>query len=242
VTAAPDLPTHPPGRDRSRLDRYIGLKRDSTEPWISRYADHIRIALPLVALAVVLAGIIGPMFGEATGLMVRKMPLDRDRTEYMRMDQPHFAGSNKKQQPYTVTADYAIQKSRAAKVYDLFQPKADLLDKKDKWIAVTADTGKYFQEVRMLDLAGNVTLFQDKGYVLTTERARVDLDADSAYGDRPVHGHGPDAQVEAEGFHVSDRGNRLMFTGRSRLILQGHDDAVEGADPKPAEPPPATGG
>lgn len=229
-----------PPRDRSRLDGIIGLKRDSSEPWIARYADHIRIALPIVALLVVLAGVIGPMFGQATGLLVRKMPVEGDRRYYMRMDRPHFAGNDKNQRPYTVTADFATQKSRDEKVFDLVQPKADMLDKKSHWVAVTADTGKYDQQLRLLDLQGNVTLFQDQGYTLTTERARVDLDANAAYGDRPVQGHGPDAEVVAEGFHASEKGDRLVFTGRARLVLKGHMPPVE-RDAVPADPP-APGG
>lgn len=232
----PDAP-----RDRSRLDHFIGLKRESREPWIARYADHIRISLPLIALAVVLAGIIGPMFGEATGILVRKMPLESNRPHYMRMDRPHFAGNDKSQKPYTITADYAVQKTKDDKVYDLFQPKADLLDKKERWTAVTADTGKYDQQLRLLDLNGNVTLFQDKGYTLVTERARVDLEANAAYGDRPVRGHGPDAQVESEGFHASERGNRLVFTGRARLVLKGHEEPTE-PDATPAPGRSTTGG
>jgi lipopolysaccharide export system protein LptC len=232
-----------PRRDRSRLDQIIGLKRESTEPWLARYANHIRILLPLVALVVVLAGVIGPMFGEATGFLVRKMPLDFNRGEYMRMERPHFAGNDKHQRPYTITADYAIQKARDVKVLDLFKPKADMLDKKERWTALTADTGKYDQQLHLLDLTGNVTLFQDKGYTLTTERARIDLDADAAYGDRPVQGHGPDGEIRSEGFHASERGDRIVFTGRARLILRGHQqDTTEPAPaPQPAGRPPTEG-
>ena len=244
MAPTPDLPGRPAAgaavaRDHSRLDRYIGLKRESTEPWIARYADHIRISLPIIALAVVLAGVIGPMFGEATGLLVREMPVEDNRKHYMRMDRPHFAGNDKNQRPFTITADYAIQKTRDDKVLDLFRPKADMLDKKQRWIAVTADTGTYDQQLRLLDLNGNVTLFHDRGYTITTGRARVDLAAQAAFGDRPVRGHGPDGEVEAEGFHASERGDRLVFTGRSRLILKGHDDTND--HNAPADPP-STGG
>ncbi len=246
MAPAPDQPVSETGRmplarDRSRLDGIIGLKRDSTEPWISRYADQIRISLPIIALVVVLAGVIVPMFGEATGILVRKMPLEGDRGHYMRMDRPHFAGNDKHQRPYTVTADYAIQKTRSDKVFDLFQPKADMLDKKEHWIAVTADTGKFDQRLRLLDLLGNVTLFQDQGYMLTTERARIDLEANAAWGDRPVRGHGPDAEVESEGFHASEKGDRLVFTGRARLILKGHIPS-DGQEAAPATDPPPPGG
>ena len=227
--------------DPSRLDRFIGLKRDSREPWIARYAAHIRIALPLIALAVVLAGIVIPMFGEATGIMVRQMPERSSRGEYMRMERPHFAASDSTRRPYTLTADYAVQKTRDLKVYELARPKADLLDKKGRWIAVTADHGRYDQQLRMLDLGGEVTLFQDQGYTIATDQARIDLEAHAAWGDRPVRGHGPDGEIEAQGFHASEGGDRLVFTGRTRLVLNGH---VEPPDPAAApgpEPPPPGG-
>ncbi|HEX2890059.1 LPS export ABC transporter periplasmic protein LptC [Vineibacter terrae] len=242
MASASDMPV-PQGKEGkrgSRLDEFIGLKRESSEPWIARYADHIRILLPAIALAVVLAGVIVPMFSETTGILVRDMPLETNRGIYMRMDRPHFAGNDNNHRPYTVTADYAIQKSRDEKVYDLFQPKADILDKKSRWIAITADTGKYDQQLRMLDLSGNVTVFQDKGYTVTTDRARVDLEASAAFGDSPVRGHGPDGQVEAEGFHASERGDRIVFTGRSRIVLRGHDDTSEPEAP-PADTPSSGG-
>ncbi len=208
--------------DPSRLDRFLGLKRESREPWIARYAAHIRIALPLIALTVVLAGIIIPMFGETNGILVRQMPVGGSRGEYMRMERPHFAANDSSRRPYTVTADYAVQKTRDVKIYDLSQPKADLLDDKGRWIAITAEHGRYDQQLRMLDLSGHVALFQDEGYTIATERARIDLEAHAAWGDRPVRGHGPDGEVEAQGFHASEGGDRIVFTGRTRLVLKGH--------------------
>ncbi|QQS14572.1 MAG: LPS export ABC transporter periplasmic protein LptC [Rhodospirillales bacterium] len=224
-----------PGRDRSRLDRVIGLKRDDSDPWVAAYADHIRVALPLIALAVVLAGLVWPMFGGSTGIPLGRMPQVQDRQEYMRMTSPHFAGNDKGRKPYTVTADHAVQRTKQEKVFDLARPKADLLDGKNRWLAITADTGRYDEKLHLLDLAGEVTLFQDNGHTLVTERARVDLDGSAAYGDRPVTGHGPSGELAGEGFHASQRGERVVLTGKSRVVLEAKDDPP--ASTAPTAPP-----
>lgn len=231
-----------PSRDRSRLDRVIGLKREDSEPWVARYADHIRVALPLIALAVVLAGLVWPMFGGSTGIPLARMPQVQDRQEYMRMTNPHFAGNDKGRKPYTVTADHAVQRAKQEKVFDLARPKADMLDGKDRWLAITADTGRYDEKLHLLDLAGEVTLFHDNGHTLVTERARVDLDGSAAYGDRPVAGHGPSGEIVAEGFHASERGERIVFTGKARVVIDVKDDPPKAPESTPPAATPTGGG
>jgi hypothetical protein len=68
----------------------------------------------------------------------------------------------------------------------------------------------------MLDLAGH-DLDRDKGYILTTERA-----ASISMPARPLAQAvraGMDGQIEAGAF-TPTKGDRLVFTGRSRLILR----------------------
>ena len=72
----------------------------------------------------------------------------------------------------------------------------------------------------MLDLAGSVNLFHDKGFELRTESARVRLDAGMAEGAQPVEGQGSIGTVQAEGFRVLDRGARVFFLGRSHMVIE----------------------
>ena len=104
-------------------------------------------------------------------------------------------------------------------VVDLSLPKGDITLNDGTWLALTARTGKYDRQGNMLDLKGAVSLFHDQGFELQTETAAVDLEAGRAEGRDPVKGQGPFGQLLADGFRVEDRGDTIVFTGRSRMIL-----------------------
>jgi lipopolysaccharide export system protein LptC len=102
---------------------------------------------------------------------------------------------------------------------DLKTPKADMTTASGAWIAVTANTGVYHNDAKLLDLAGDVSVFHDGGTEFHTATARVDLSAGSAAGDDPVDGQGPTATIKSEGFQLVDRGAVIIFTGKAHLKL-----------------------
>jgi lipopolysaccharide export system protein LptC len=96
---------------------------------------------------------------------------------------------------------------------------ADMTMGDGAWVAVQADKGVYHRDAGTVDLSGNVTLFHDTGLSFETDAATVDLKNDLASGNQPVEGQNPDGQLAAEGFEVRDRGQTIVFTGRSHLKL-----------------------
>src|SRR3546814_15114515 len=70
-----------------------------------------------------------------------------------------------------------------------------------------------------LDLAGSVHLTHDKSFDIRTESATVDLQDGSAAGDSAVTGEGPSGELQAEGFRLRERGQVIVFTGKSRLLI-----------------------
>ena len=87
------------------------------------------------------------------------------------------------------------------------------------WLALTAKSGQYDRESELLDLFGSVSVFHDKGMEVHTEAARIDLNNGTAEGVQPVEGQGNMGFINAEGFLVLDRGERIIFTGKSRMII-----------------------
>src|SRR5262249_34873866 len=87
------------------------------------------------------------------------------------------------------------------------------------WLAVTSDTGLYQQQSQVLDLFGQVHLFHDRGIEFTTDSARVFMTQGTAEGDEHIEGQGDFGSLEAEGFRLLERGERVIFTGKARLIL-----------------------
>ena len=70
-----------------------------------------------------------------------------------------------------------------------------------------------------------MNLFHDGGYEIATSRARIDLAKNSAEGNEPVVGQGPDTELSGEGFRVHNRGERVIVTGQSRLVIRSPEAA-----------------
>jgi hypothetical protein len=100
-------------------------------------------------------------------------------------------------------------------------------------VVVTAATAMYQSQAQLLDLFGDVNLVHENGTRFVTNTAHVDVAADSAEGNDPVTGHGPSGDITAQGFRVVDRGNTIVFIGKSNLLLKGTTP-----NPHPAATPP----
>jgi len=103
-------------------------------------------------------------------------------------------------------------------------------------VVVTAATAMYQSQAQLLDLFGDVNLVRDDGTRFATNTAHVDVAADSALGNDPVTGHGPAGNITAQGFRVVDRGNTIVFIGKSNLLLKGTKPSVDPAADPPTLP------
>ena len=205
--ANPRLPRLPPRLSlRNRYSMFVGL---------------MKVVLPAMAAALILLVIAWPQLTkDRTRFSLGVANLGQDQIETLSMLNARFDGIDEKNRPYTVTADVAVQSPRDESIVDLELPKADMIMTDGSWLALTARSGRYDRDLEQLDLTGEVSLFHDKGFELRTEFARIDLDKGTAEGDQPVEGHGGAGTINSEGFHVSERGQRILFTGRSHLILR----------------------
>lgn len=180
----------------------------------------LKTLLPSFAIGMVLLIFAWPQINvesERFGLGVSE--LAADYTDSLSMLNARFDGVDEEGRPFSLSADEASQPSSVNEVVDLSLPKGDITLNDGTWLALTARTGKYDRQGNMLDLKGAVSLFHDQGFELQTETAAVDLEAGRAEGRDPVKGQGPFGQLLADGFRVEDRGDTIVFTGRSRMIL-----------------------
>jgi lipopolysaccharide export system protein LptC len=102
-------------------------------------------------------------------------------------------------------------------------------------VVVTAATGMYQSPAQLIDAFGEVTLVHQNGTRFVTETARLDIAHNAAQGDDPVEGHGPSGDVKAQGFRIFDKGDTILFTGRSDMLLTGAK-LVAGTSQPPALP------
>jgi lipopolysaccharide export system protein LptC len=145
------------------------------------------------------------------------------------MTNARFSGRDSRNRSFTVTAVEARQRSSDSTIIHLKHPKADLDLTDGRLVAINADSGIYVRNDQLLNLAGEVTLSDNKGFEFHTDSASVDLGRNTASGDAPVAGRGPSGDITSEGFRVLDDGDRVIFTGKTslKLTVAGHDDGMQ---------------
>jgi lipopolysaccharide export system protein LptC len=181
----------------------------------------MKVLLPATAAALILLVLAWPQFSlEEDGFRLSVSKLAPGQAESLTMLNARFEGLDENDRPYTVTADIATQSENDKDLVTLERPKADITLTDGAWLALTAKSGEFRKEAQVLDLAGSVNLFHDKGFELRTEAARIYLDQGIAEGAQPVEGQGSVGTVQSEGFRVLDRGARIFFLGRSHLVIE----------------------
>lgn len=134
---------------------------------------------------------------------------------------PRLQGMDSEQRPFQITADLGArsQNEGGEKIYDLTNPKADIVLKDGTWVALNANDGRFESSTNILYLSGNVNLFHNEGYEFYTSTARVNMDDSTASGDEHVDGQGPFGILKAEGFRVLESGERILFIGPATLLV-----------------------
>ena len=191
----------------------------------SRFVALSKRLLPAVAVTVLLLVAIWPRIeGTLTTLRLPLPRLDVSGARDLQMVAARYAGVDRDNNPFVVTADIARQKPKLNDLVTLERPKGDLTTAggNGSWLELSADTGFYQPQPQLLDLYGNVALFQDKGNEFHSSSAHLNMAASTAEGDAPVSGKGPFGTVKAQGFRIIDRGATIIFTGHATLEIEPH--------------------
>ena len=184
----------------------------------SRFVTLMKYALPVIAGSVLLLVVVWPEFKPkperfAVGISDLKVNVEGGQ----RVVNARFTGVDSENRPFSVTADAVVQDAKDG--VKLTQPKADVTLAGNSWVAIAAPQGTLWRKQEVLNLVGGVDLFHDDGYEFHTEEARIDLRSGAASGDTQVKGQGPFGTVNAEGFRIVDSGDRIIFNGKSRLVI-----------------------
>ncbi len=186
----------------------------------SIFVGFLKVLLPALAVALILLVVVWPEISrDSRDFRIRVSDISLEQPDSLTMLNARFEGVDDENRPFTLTADEATQTTNDENLIRLELPKVDVTLEDGTWLALTAREGHYRRDTQMLDLNGEVTLFHDRGFELRTQTARIDLEAGAARGADAVEGQGPFGNIVAEGFEVLDRGARVLFTGKSRVVL-----------------------
>lgn len=203
----------------------------------SRRVALLKRVLPAIGLALLLLITIWPRLAPLWERMRLGFPaIDLRDARELRMLNPRYLGTDRLNRPFVVTAAVAHQVPDRQDLMSLEAPRADMKTHGGADIVVTAVTGMYQSPVQLLDAFGDVTLVHQNGTRFVTDTARLDIAHNAAQGDDPIEGHGPSGDVKAQGFRIFDKGDTILFTGRSDMLLRGAKLVAGGGQP-PALPP-----
>jgi lipopolysaccharide export system protein LptC len=215
-------------RDTSRSGQAGRPPRLSLRDRHSLLVGTMKVLLPALAAAIVLVLIAWPqLVSDERDFRISVSELASDEVDNLTMINPRYQSRDAENRPFTVIAERAVQESSGADEVELSAPEAEMTLNDGSWVTVTAEHGLYDREREYLQLNNGVQLFHDRGFQFETPQAKVDLQAGTAQSDTPVTGHGPEGQIDAQGFRVLDKGGRIIFTGRSKLVIR--ESALEGA-------------
>ncbi len=195
----------------------------------SNFVGFMKFVLPAVAFLLVTLVMLWPQIKQTKKDVTRSImsSLSVEDIENLQIVRPRYTGVDAGDRPFMLTADLARQETAKADLVTLTAPKADITLEDGAWLAMTAKAGAYYQKAKILHLTGEVSLFHDDGYTVQTGEARIDFNTGNAEGDLPVIGEGPLGTLRSEGFRVYDKGARMMFIGRTRLVIYIDDEGLK---------------
>lgn len=186
----------------------------------SKFVGYMRIGLPAVAGFLLLLVLVLPQFmGDDERFRIGTTPLKNAAVEALSMVNARYFGTDKKGQPYSVTAKGVKENPDNDKLVELTGPQADITLTNGDWLSIEAAAGRYDRDSEVLDLQGDVSLFQDKGYELHADAMTVKLKDGVASSRTKVQSQGPFGELNAQGFDLYDKGERVVFLGPARLLL-----------------------
>ncbi|MEQ8440597.1 MAG: LPS export ABC transporter periplasmic protein LptC [Alphaproteobacteria bacterium] len=220
--ASADTPSNDAPQRGSRIPVYAGQRRFSRS--YGRFVGWMKVLLPTIAVMLIALLIIWPYLRDEGNRITEALTSAGGLiSEHLEVNQARYAGLSEDGHRYTVTAESVQQDSIDAINVAFQSPQADISLSDGSWALVTAERGSLDRETQVLELIASVNLFHDLGYEFRTESATFDLLGGSAYGFDPVTGQGPFGYVEAMGFSIFNRGERIELIGPARVVIYDTD-------------------
>ena len=135
------------------------------------------------------------------------------------LQNPTFMGVDKKSQPFKVMAAKATRFKQTPDIFNLEKPTGEMNSGKERFF-LSGDKGIFNKEFQQLKVTGNVKLNDREDMVFKTSEMQFDFKKETLSGDKRVTGEKKNSFIHSEGFEIFDKGKKIIFTGKSKLILK----------------------
>lgn len=204
---------------RKRLDRYLEPGEVSRAELHSKKVTKLKSTfLRLILLSIVLVLVL-PLF--VKNLQGFKISFDNSENKNSEeatptdlipvMLSPNYFGKDSNDRPYNISAQSAVSVSKEKIVLLNITGKIELQDK--SLVSIKSEQGDYFQEKKDLTLSQGVELELDKGYILNTNSAYIDLKENIITGGEKVNVKGVLGDITSNGFIIKNSGDEIQFYG-----------------------------
>ncbi|MGI8840214.1 MAG: LPS export ABC transporter periplasmic protein LptC [Caulobacteraceae bacterium] len=178
----------------------------------------LRWLLPAIMVAVV-AALVALVAAHA---IKRRAAAHKDAATPIRMVNPHFFGRDNKGRAFTLEARQAARDEQSFQVVLLAYPSVTMDVDGPHPSTLTADTGVYQEDTRILYLKGHVRADNSKASTFATDQAVVNTRTGVVKGTSVLTSQTPVGDVKSGSFDVYDKGDRVIFKGGVHARLNQH--------------------
>ena len=228
--AAPDQHAHGHATETNRgmamgmLDSPLFSRLGAATPFhvlenIGRYTRFVGLAkivllFSAIGLVLMVSGIMFMNTMSQDNMRVVFTNVAQGTSERPVMRSPRFEGVDQNNQPYSITATQAAQTKLKDQDYIQMQTlNADLALNNGGWINIRAQEGVLAMATKLLQLKGDVSVYNHQNYEMHTPLAWVDLNTSRAHGDNGMTGAGPSGTIKAEHFVFDQKAQTAHFDG-----------------------------
>jgi lipopolysaccharide export system protein LptC len=178
----------------------------------------LRWLLPSIMVSVV-AALVGLVVSHA---IRRQDAAHRDAALPIEMVDPHFYGRDSQGRAYTLRARQAARDEQSFQRVLLSYPSVTLYTDATHASTMTADTGVYHEDTRMLYLKGHVLADNARSSRFATDEALVNTRTGSVTSPSALSSRTAVGDLQSNGFDVFDKGDRVVFKGGVHARLNPH--------------------
>lgn len=184
----------------------------------SRFVRFLRVLLPLMMVGVI--GLLAVLVVQHA--VKRQAAAHQDATTPIRMTNPHFFGRDNQGRAFTLGAREAARDERSLQVVLLQFPTLITDVGGPHPQNLTADSGVYHEDTRMLLLRGHVRGANAAGEKFATDQALVNTKTGMVQGPQSLAVQGSQGAVQSNSYDVYNKGQTVVFKGGVHARLKAH--------------------
>lgn len=135
------------------------------------------------------------------------------------MENVRFFSKDKRNNPMNIVAVSVQEIDPEKKILKLNNPKATYKTADNILLTSVSPYGLAFQNEKYLYFEEEIISTTDTGYEALSDKVTYDYDQNTISSDSPIFIKGVGGMLRAEGFFITDKGEKLNFKGKTKTLL-----------------------